>query len=51
MRISGVRAGPVIRCDETTVQVLDEPRRAAQTKSYMWVFHGGPPERPAIEYQ
>ena len=46
-----VRAGPVIRCDETTVQVLDEPGRAAQTKSYMWVFRGGPPERPAIEYR
>jgi transposase len=46
-----VRAGPVLGCDETTVQVLDEPGRAAQTKSYMWVFRGGPPDRPAIEYR
>lgn len=46
-----VRAGPLIGCDETTVQVLDEPGRAAQTQSYMWVFRGGPPERPAIEYR
>jgi len=46
-----IRAGPVIRCDETTVQVLDEPGRAAETKSYMWVFRGGPPDRPLIEYQ
>ena len=46
-----IRAGPLVRCDETTVQVLDEPGRAAETKSYMWVFHGGPPGRPAIEYQ
>ncbi len=46
-----VRAGPVLQCDETTVQVLDEPGRAAQTKSFMWVFRGGPPDRPAIEYR
>ncbi len=46
-----VRAGPVLRCDETTVQVLDEPGRAAETKSYMWVFHGGPPGSPAVQYQ
>jgi transposase len=46
-----VRAGPLVRCDETTVQVLDEPGRAAQTKSYMWVFYGGAPGQPAIEYQ
>jgi len=46
-----IRAGPLVRCDETTVQVLDEPGRAAETKSYMWVFHGGPPGQPAVEYQ
>jgi transposase len=46
-----VRAGPVVRCDETTVQVLDEPDRPATSKSYMWVFHGGPPGRPAVEYR
>ncbi|NOY46327.1 MAG: IS66 family transposase [Deltaproteobacteria bacterium] len=46
-----VRAGPVVRCDETTVQVLQEPGRTAQTKSYMWVFLGGPLGRPAVEYQ
>jgi transposase len=46
-----VRAGPVVRCDETTVQVLDEPGRRAEQKSYMWVFHGGPPGKPAVEYQ
>jgi transposase len=31
-------AQDVIHCDETWVQVLKEPGRAAQTKSYMWVF-------------
>ncbi len=33
--------------DETPVQVLNEPGRRAQTKSYMWLFRsgedGGPP--------
>jgi transposase len=36
--------------DETVVQVLKEPGRAAQTKSYMWVqMNGcGPPVRSAM---
>lgn len=37
--------------DETTVQVLNEPARPAQSKSYMWCFIGGPPERRAVIYQ
>ncbi|WP_459943332.1 IS66 family transposase, partial [Deferrisoma palaeochoriense] len=32
------------------LQVLQEPGRSAQTKSYMWVFLGGPSGRPAVEY-
>lgn len=37
--------------DETTVQVLNEPNRRAQTKSYMWCFIGGPPDQRVIIYQ
>jgi transposase len=37
--------------DETTVQVLNEPNRRAQTKSFMWCFIGGPPDRRSIIYQ
>ena len=33
----------LLHMDETVVQVLDEPGRAAQTKSYMWVTVAGPP--------
>jgi transposase len=29
---------PLLHADETTVQVLHEPKRAAQTKSYEWVY-------------
>ena len=41
-------AGPLIGIDETPLQVIVEPGRAATTKSYMWVFVGGPPDRPVI---
>ena len=38
----------IIQMDETTVQVLKEKGRAAQSKSYMWVRRGGPPDKPII---
>ncbi len=34
---------PVLQCDETTVQVLNEPGKDPESKSYMWVRVGGPP--------
>ena len=37
--------------DETTIQVLKEPGRRAQSKSYMWCFMGGPPHERIIIYQ
>ena len=36
-----IKSGSVIQMDETTVQVLHEDGRAAETKSYMWVMRGG----------
>jgi len=39
-------AYPVLHCDETTVQVLKEPDKAATSHSYMWVRVGGPPTQP-----
>ena len=38
----------VLQMDETTVQVLKEDGRKAQTKSRMWVRRGGPPDKPVI---
>ena len=38
----------LIHMDETTVQVLDEPDKKAQSKSYLWVQRGGPPEKPVV---
>jgi len=46
-----VRSGPLVRADETVLQVLKEPGRAATTKSYMWVFMGGALGKPAVIYQ
>ena len=45
-----IRSGPLINIDETTVQVLHEPGRAASTKSYMWVCRGGAPDRPGVMF-
>ena len=44
-----IRQQSVIHMDETTVQVLNEPDKAAQAKSYMWVManYGN---QPAIFY-
>lgn len=46
-----LRSGPLINIDETPVQVLKEPGRANTTKSYMWVFRGGPPDKPAVIFR
>lgn len=40
---------PYIHLDETTLQVLDEPGKAAQSKSYMWVMTGSQ-HRPACVF-
>ncbi len=40
----------IIQMDETTVQVLTEPDKRAQSKSYLWVQRGGPPGQPVILY-
>ena len=41
----------IVQMDETTVQVLNEPNRAASAKSYMWVTRGGPPEQAIVLYE
>lgn len=46
-----VMSGNFINADETTFQVLKEQGRAPTTKSYMWVYRGGPPDKPALIFQ
>ncbi len=38
----------MVQMDETTVQVLKESGRKAQSKSYLWLQRGGPPEQPVV---
>jgi transposase len=45
-----IRGHDIVQMDETPVQVLKEPGKVAQSKSYMWVMKGGPPAQPAIVY-
>ena len=39
---------PALHADETTVQVLNEPNRAAQSKSYEWVYRTSSGASPPI---
>ena len=50
--IDEMKKGPFMRMDETTVQVLHEEGRPAESKSYMWVAIGYPVRgRPLVLYQ
>ena len=40
----------VASCDATTLQVLNEPGRKAETKSYVYCVRGGPPDKSVILY-
>lgn len=45
---------PILHADETTVQVLKEPDKAAESKSYMWLYRTGersPHPLVLFEYQ
>lgn len=46
-----IRCGPLVNVDESPLQVLKEPGRKNTTKSYMWVFRGGPLCSPAVLYR
>lgn len=44
----------VLHADETTLQVLNEPGKSAQSKSYLWLYHtSGDTDKPIVlcEYQ
>lgn len=43
-------AGPLVQMDETPVQVLKEPGKSAQSKSWIWVSRGGPLRQPLVLY-
>jgi transposase len=41
----------ILMADETELQVLKEPGRAAQTKSYMWLYRSGRYGPPIVLYE
>ncbi len=45
-----LRQQPYLHMDETTVQVLAEPGRKPQSKSYMWVSVAGPPGEAVVVF-
>jgi transposase len=40
----------IIQMDETTVQVLKESGKKAQSKSYLWLQRGGPPDQRVVRF-
>lgn len=46
----GIIEYDVAACDPTNLQVLNEPGRAAETKSFIYCMRGGPPEKSVITY-
>jgi transposase len=46
-----IKRSPLIQMDETPIQVLDEPGRKAESKSYMWVSKGTVDGKPIILYE
>lgn len=48
--LAELHRGEVLHMDETQVQVLNEPEKSPQSRSYMWVQRGGPPDRPVIHF-
>ncbi|MEN7974055.1 MAG: IS66 family transposase, partial [Verrucomicrobiota bacterium] len=43
--------GKVLHIDETRLQVLNEPGRDNKQLSYIWVYVGGPPDKPVVWHQ
>jgi transposase len=46
-----IKQSPFIQMDETPLQVLEEPGRSAESKSYMWVSKGMADGKPIILYE
>jgi len=40
----------IVQMDETTVQVLKESGKRAQSTSYLWLQRGGPPDKPVVRF-
>ena len=43
--------GRTLHIDESRLQVLNEPGRENSQLSYMWIYGGGPPDKPVVWFQ
>jgi transposase len=50
LMLEDLLSGDILHCDETSLQVLKEPGRLAENKSYMWVLARGEPAKPLVLY-
>ncbi len=48
LMMEGLQTSSLWHLDETTLQVLQEPGREAQQKSYLWAIRAGPPAKPIV---
>ena len=48
---NNIVSGALIQADESHVQVMSEDERKNTAKSYMWVFKGGPPDKPSVVFE
>jgi transposase len=46
-----IQSYDIAYADETVLQVINEKGKLATSKSYMWLFGGGPPEQRCFVYQ
>jgi transposase len=46
-----IKTGPVMRMDETTIQVMGEEGRSDIKKSCMWLTRGGLPDNPIVLFR
>lgn len=46
-----LRSKDILHADETTLQVLQEPGKAASTHSYMWLYRTGGTDVPIVLYE
>jgi len=49
--IAQIQHYDVAYADETVLQVINEKGKLATSKSYMWLFSGGPPDKRCFVYQ
>ena len=48
---SEILSGLSTNIDETTLKVLKGNKKKNRSKSYMWIFRGGPPDKPALVFK